>query len=106
MVSLQKEYEVLPESIARIPAFTVLGPITVDNCQLADFYRGKVLSGAGREITPQGIFETTGIEKRYRLQPLGVTPRSIEETVPRLAIELAEGLMLTGKIDPADLDSV
>ena len=106
MVAEQKEYEVLPEEIARIPAFTVLGPITVDNCQLADFYRGKILSGTGREITPQGIFETTGIEKRYRLQPLGVTPRSIEETVPRLAIELAEGLMLTGKIDPADLDYV
>src|SRR3989344_8644953 len=106
MVALQKEHEALPEEISRIPAFTVLGPISVDNFQLADFYRRKVSSGTGKEITPQGIFETTGIEKRYRLQPLGVTPRSIEETVPRLAIELAEGLMLTGKIDPADLDSV
>ena len=106
MIALTKEYEVWPKETLRIPAFTLLGPITVDNCQFASFYRGKILSGTGKEITPQGIFETTGIEKRYRLQSLGVTPRSIKETTPNLAIELVEGLMLTGKIDPVDLDYI
>lgn len=106
MVVLTKEYEAQAENVTKIPAFTLLGPVTIDNYEFANFCSGKISSRNGKEITPQGIFETTGIEKRHRLQPLGVKARPIEETVPELAIKLTESLMSTSKIDPADLDYV
>lgn len=67
-----------------------LPPYEVSNQTLAEFLSEKgVKTGTGKDVTAEGISQTTGIDCHYYLQGLGEKPRPLSETVPEIATQVA-----------------
>lgn len=66
----------------------------VDNVALAEFLSQKgVQTGTGKEVTAEGISQTTGIDGHYYLQGLGVNPSELRDTIPQIATQIALSLI-------------
>lgn len=107
MVSLTRESESRIGHTPQVPTAVLLEGYEITNEDFATHCQKiGILTGAKKDVTADGVFKTTGICKRFRLQPLGETPEPIEKTVPQLAVKAAQKLILNSNINPAEIDYV
>lgn len=84
---------------------SIPAPYKVSNQELARYLNSQgTRTSSDKEITAVKIEEATGILNRSFLQPLGESPKPIEETVPELAYNAAKIALRRKAWSPQDID--
>lgn len=80
-----------------------VGPVALSNIDLSTHFRasGDVVVSS---LTPEDISRKTGINTRYRLQPIGAEPLPRLTTVPMMAANVGARLLKERSIDPRSID--